>query len=112
MEVHAVEASRRYLALMGGRDRVVREAKTVAGQGDHQRSAELLRHVSGSILTTSRRESSKPRNFARSDIAPPIATGATGISPPPASWTAPSTTPSPLTSTPPIRSEPSPPPRY
>ncbi len=43
--VHAVEASRRYLALMGGRDRVVQEAKTVAGQGDHQWSAELLRHV-------------------------------------------------------------------
>ncbi|MEU4418296.1 alkyl sulfatase dimerization domain-containing protein [Nocardia salmonicida] len=43
--IHAVEASRRYLALMGGRDRVVEEAKTVAEQGDHQWSAELLRHV-------------------------------------------------------------------
>lgn len=43
--IHAVEASRRYVALMGGRDTVVDEAKRVAGEGDHQWAAELLRHV-------------------------------------------------------------------
>ena len=43
--LHATESSRRYIELMGGRDTVVAEAKRVAGEGDHQWAAELLRHV-------------------------------------------------------------------
>ncbi|MGH1548562.1 alkyl sulfatase dimerization domain-containing protein [Leifsonia poae] len=43
--IHFVEASRRYIDLMGGRDAVVSEAKRVAEAGDHQWAAELLRHV-------------------------------------------------------------------
>lgn len=43
--IHFKESSRRYVELMGGRDKVIDEAKRVAAEGDHQWSAELLRHV-------------------------------------------------------------------
>jgi alkyl sulfatase BDS1-like metallo-beta-lactamase superfamily hydrolase len=43
--IHFVEASRRYIALMGGRDTVLDEAKRSAETGDHQWAAELLRHL-------------------------------------------------------------------
>lgn len=39
------EASKRYLDLMGGRDRVFSVAKNATKQGDHQWSAELLSHI-------------------------------------------------------------------
>ncbi|WP_420880429.1 alkyl sulfatase dimerization domain-containing protein [Rhodococcus sp. (in: high G+C Gram-positive bacteria)] len=43
--IHCKESSRRYIDLIGGRDRVVTEAGRVAEGGDHQWAAELLRHV-------------------------------------------------------------------
>lgn len=43
--VHPTESSRRYVALMGGRDAVLAEARRAGGDGDHQWAAELTRHL-------------------------------------------------------------------
>ncbi|ORM32160.1 alkyl sulfatase dimerization domain-containing protein [Williamsia sp. 1135] len=43
--INATEASRRYIELIGGRDKVVAAADKAAAAGDHQWAAELLRHV-------------------------------------------------------------------
>jgi len=40
-----VEQAKRYVELMGGRDAVVKAAKTAFDKGDHQWAAELLTHV-------------------------------------------------------------------
>jgi alkyl sulfatase BDS1-like metallo-beta-lactamase superfamily hydrolase len=40
-----IEASKRYVKLMGGQERVISEAKKATAQGDHQWSAELLTHI-------------------------------------------------------------------
>ncbi len=40
-----VEQAKRYVELMGGRDAVVKAAKTAADKGEHQWAAELLTHV-------------------------------------------------------------------
>ncbi|MEK7831554.1 MAG: alkyl sulfatase dimerization domain-containing protein, partial [Acidobacteriota bacterium] len=40
-----VEQAKRYVELMGGRDSVVKAAKTAFGKGEHQWTAELLTHV-------------------------------------------------------------------
>ncbi len=40
-----IEASKRYVALIGGRDKVFSIAKQATKQGDHQWSAELLTHI-------------------------------------------------------------------
>lgn len=43
--LHPVESSRRYLALMGGRETVLAEARKAAEGGDYQWAAELARHL-------------------------------------------------------------------
>lgn len=43
--LHPVESSRRYIALMGGRDAVLDEARKAAQAGDDQWAAELTRHL-------------------------------------------------------------------
>ncbi|HEB26688.1 MAG TPA: MBL fold metallo-hydrolase [Porticoccus sp.] len=40
-----IEASKRYIKLMGGQENVISEAEKATAQGDHQWSAELLTHV-------------------------------------------------------------------
>jgi alkyl sulfatase BDS1-like metallo-beta-lactamase superfamily hydrolase len=43
--IHPVESSRRYIELMGGRERVLAVAQQAAADGDHQWAAELARHL-------------------------------------------------------------------